>query len=362
MKKTIFFLLFSMNLGGVEKSFFNLISDGKFKDTEIHLGLLKKEGEFLQELPSDIIIHECCKGLWNDINNPIHHLITNSLKTLNFKNAIIYTFHYFKYKISKNKLHFYKYILKEEPKINIEFDEAYAYAGPASIIDYYIVNKIKAIKKFGWVHFDISKFWVDSHLVKSIYPFYEKIFVVSKEAKLKFDYKFPELSNKTEVRYNIINKEEINKLAQTGDTFNDGFLGKRILTVGRLSKEKGQDLALQSLKILVDKDYNVRWYFIGEGVFLEECKTLVKELGIEYYVSFLGKKINPYAYMKDCDIYVQPSRHEGFCISLEEAKCFNLPIIVTNFSSSEELLKDYSHKTITTINEKSLAEGISKYL
>ena len=362
MKKRIFFLLFSMSMGGIEKSFLNLSNEIKFKDCEIHLGLLRKEGEFLKELPSNVILHECCKGLWNDINKPIHQLIIENLKAHNFKKTFLYSLDYLKYKINGNREHFYKNILKGEPEINIEFDEAYAYAGPASIIDYYVVNKIKALKKFGWIHFDISKVWVDSHLIRSLYPIYEKIFVVSKEAKIKFDSQFSEFSDKTEVRYNIINKEKIRDLALQEETFDDDFHGKRILTVGRISEEKGQDLAIKTLKILIDKGYNIRWYFIGDGPFLAECINKVKSLGLDNCAIFMGKKENPYPYMKDCDVYVQPSRHEGFCLTVAEAKCFNKPIVTTDFSGAYEQLKETVKFAITAPSPQELAHGIIKVI
>ena len=351
-----------MNLGGVEKSFLNLITDTSFKDCEIHVGLLRKKGDYMAELPSNVIIHECCKGLWNDINKPIHQLIIENLKAHNLKKTFLYSLDYLKYKINGNREHFYKNILKGEPEINIEFDEAYAYAGPASIIDYYVVNKIKALKKVGWIHFDISKVWVDSHLIRSLYPIYEKIFVVSKEAKIKFDNQFSEFSDKTEVRYNIVNKEKIRDLALQEETFDDDFHGKRILTVGRISKEKGQDIAIEALKILIEKGYNIRWYFIGDGPFLAECINKVKSLGLDNYAIFMGKKENPYPYMKDCDIYVQPSRHEGYCLTLAETRCFDNPIVATSFTGASEQLKETTLSFIADITPESISDGIEYFL
>lgn len=360
--KKVFFLLFSLNMGGVEKSFLNLISDSKFKDKEIHLGLLKKEGEFLKELPSDIIIHECCKGLWDDINKPLHELIIENLKTPNFTKSFIYVLHYLKYKISKNKLYFYRYIFKDEPEIDIEFDEAYAYAGPATVIDYYIVHKLKAQRKYGYIHYDVSKFFIEPQVIKKIYKNYNKIYIVSKEAKNVFDKKFPDFKDKTELRLTPINQNEIKRLSQEGESYSDKFDGKRILTVGRISKEKGQDLAIEALNILIEKGYNLRWYFIGEGKFLEECRKMTKDLSIENNVMFFGKKINPYPFMKDCDFYVQPSRHEGFCLTLAEAICLDKPIVSTDFSGASEQLKETANFVITCATASELAKGIMKIL
>ena len=71
---------------------------------------------------------------------------------------------------------------------------------------------------------------------------------------------FPQFHNKTVVRYSIVNKEAVLKLGEEGPTFTDDYQGIRILTVGRVSEEKGQRLALDTLKLLMNKGYNVRWY------------------------------------------------------------------------------------------------------
>lgn len=94
-------------------------------------------------------------------------------------------------------------------------------------------------------------------MTKLLYSKYDKIFIVSRTAKDKFDRIFPKLRNKTEVFYNIVSPEQINRLANAAPTFGDSFTGKRILTVGRITSEKGHDIAIKALKIVLDKGYNV---------------------------------------------------------------------------------------------------------
>ncbi|MCH5172295.1 MAG: glycosyltransferase [Erysipelotrichales bacterium] len=361
-RRKIFFLLFSMNMGGVEKSFLNFIASPLFNNAEIHLGLFRKSGEFLRRLPSNVIIHECCKGLWKEINMSYFAIIKKSILDKKPINFLKHSFGFIKYKITKNRTVFYKDLLGEKPEIEIEFDEAYAYAGPATVIDYYIIYKIKSRQKFGYIHFDVSKFFIEPETIKKLYKHYNKIFIVSKEAKNVFDKKFPEFKDKTELRINPIDINEIKKQSEKGESYSDKFEGNRILTVGRISKEKGQDLAIETLKILIEKGYNIRWYFIGDGPFLDECKDKAKAFGLDNYAIFLGKKENPYPFMKDCSVYVQPSRHEGFCLSVAEAKCFNKPIVSTDFSGSYEQLKETVNFSITAPSPQELAHGIIKVI
>ena len=253
-------------------------------------------------------------------------------------------------------------MLRKEPLIEGVFDVAHAYAGPVSMLDYYICEKIKAKKKYGWIHFDITKFGIDKRMTRRLYKNYEKIFVVSETAKEKFDGMFPEFAYKTEVRYNVVPREQILLQAELADTFVDDFDGKRILTVGRLSKEKGQDVTIEVLKSLVDKGYDVKWYYVGEGKLRSECEQKAKDLGVSERAMFLGLQTNPYGYMRDCDVYVQPSRHEGYCITLAEARCFTAPIVSTNFTGAEEQLKSYPRSVVTGMNAEDIANGIIQFL
>ena len=244
-----------------------------------------------------------------------------------------------------------------------EYDVAVAFAGPSQMIDYYIYNKVRAKEKYGWIHFDISKFGIDAGMTAKIYKTYKKIFVVSEEARQIFINRFPQFADKTEVKYNVVPKDQISKMAETGPTFTDDYHGCRILTVGRISKEKGQRLAIEALEILRKKNHDVRWYFVGEGTDLDYCKKLVAEQGLSDDAVFLGLQTNPYGYMRDCDLYVQPSLHEGFCITLAEALCFDHPIVTTNFTGAKEQLKGQPQYFITkNMTAEDLALTIVRFL
>lgn len=361
-KKQLFFLLFSMNLGGVEKSLLGFLSLLDRDEYDIHIGLLRKEGALLDSLPSWVVVHECFKEQWEVLNRPPLLTIKSFFNKGNFMEAIMHLFLYVIYKVSGDRTLFYKYILRKESSIDICFDKAYAYAGPASMLDYYICRKIKAKEKYGWIHYDVKRFGIDKVLTRKLYKDYQKVYVVSEMAKSKFDELFPEFCQKTEVRYNVVPKEQILSLAELGNTFSDEFLGARILTVGRLSQEKGQDVAISALKMLIDKGYDVKWYFVGEGNLRTRCEQKASELGVSDKVVFLGLQTNPYGYMKDCDIYVQPSRHEGYCITLAEARCFTAPIVATNFTGAEEQLRTYPQSIVTGMAAEDVADGVTSLL
>ena len=342
VKKKIFFLLYSMNIGGVEKSLLNLLSVLPREKYDIHVGLVHQEGGLLAYLPSDVTIHQIydIQEHWDELKNPPLHTIKTYIQTGRFIKSLLALIVYAICKIQGSFWGWTQYILEDTNGLEDTFDLAVAYAGPTSDIDYYVCNKIQAQKKLGWVHFDVSKFWIDRKVVRQLYSRYERIFVVSETGKMIFDRIFPQFKGKTEVFHNVVSPSRIRELAASGESFKDKFTGKRILTVGRVSPEKGQFVAIQALKTLKEKGYDIRWYFIGEGNELEHCKNEVDRLGLSEDVVFFGTKTNPYAYMQDCDIYMQPSRHEGFCITLAEALCFGNPIVATDFTGAREQLKE----------------------
>jgi len=75
----------------------------------------------------------------------------------------------------------------------------------------------------------------------------------------------------------------------------------------------------------------------------------------------LGSTQNPYPYVYKSDIYVQTSRHEGYCLTLAEAKCLKKPIITTNFTGAYEQIKDGYNGFVVEWNEEDLYNQI-KYL
>lgn len=135
--------------------------------------------------------------------------------------------------------------------------------------------------------------------------------------------------------------EEIKRKAEQDEVvpFRDVF---NIVTVGRLTEQKGYDIAVKAANILKKKKIDFAWYAIGGGRDEEKLKKLVEEYHLENQFVFLGRKDNPYPYMKHCDLYVQPSRHEGYVITLVEARALCLPIVSSDIPSAREQIQDAS--------------------
>ena len=364
MKKKILFMVSSMNIGGVEKSLLSLLAVIPKEKYEITILTLDKKGGFLEYIPNNVKLIE---AEWFKYIKPIimdtpQNIIKRYIKNYEFLKILSFIYSYFKSKKINDRYIYYKHVLKSIPECKEKYDVAIAYAGPTEIIDAYISHKVKAEKKIAWVHFDISKHKINKKLYNNLYERFDKIFAVSNECKKKLDEIIPAVRNKSEVLFNIVSEDLINEMSESYVDFDDNYKGIKIITVGRLSKEKGQDLAIKALAKLKKDRYDVKWYCIGEGNSRREFEQLIKEYNLENNFLLLGSTSNPYPYIKNADIYVQTSRHEGYCLTLAEAKALNKPIVTTNFIGAYEQIKNNENGIIVSCNENDLADAIKKLI
>ena len=362
--KKILFMCINMNIGGTEKALLTMLNEMDRSKYEITLLMLEEYGGFLNQIPDRIKVMYLkeYKALKKFINDPPQLLAKELIKNRKVIGGLSLLVIYIISKLMKDISIYYKYILRNVDTLNEEYDIAIAYAGPMDFISYFVINKIKSKKRVQWIHFDITKIGFNVNFANRIYDKFDKVFVVSNEGKDKLINFLPSLKDKTEVFFNIISCKMIEKMSYEGEGFSDDFDGTRILTVGRLSKEKGQDLIIPVLKKLKENGYKVRWYCIGDGPAKKEYEKLVDELNIKDDFIFLGSKLNPYTYMKECNIYVQPSKHEGYCITLGEARCFNNPIVTTNFTGSNEQIVNENTGLVCEISEEGIYRAIKKLL
>lgn len=349
MKQKILFVTSRMNVGGVEKSLLGVLNSFDYDKYDVTLGLIYKDGGLLGFIPQ--CVHTYCISsfakYWNLLNDTPYLIVIDYLKRGRLFALFNYIRYYLKSKKTGEQSPLFDYILKHQEKDATQYDVAVSFSGPFHALDYYIINRISAKKKLGWIHFDVNRFGINDAFVNKYYPKFDEINIVSLQGKEAFDKRFPTLAHKTKVVYNIIDEKLV--LKQSEEVIDDMPIGKcdhlRIVTVGRISEEKGQIDVLPYFKTALDNGLDAVWYFVGGGKVLERCRQKAKELGISDSVKFIGVKTNPYPYMRYCDIYVQPSRHEGYCITLAEAKLFRHPIITTPFTGSKEQLKNYEYSS-----------------
>lgn len=242
------------------------------------------------------------------------------------------------------------------PNHKEEYDYAFAYQ--QGFPTYYIANKVKAKRKFSWSNIDMKAAHHDVAYDSLTYDFFDRVIAVSDavyEGLLRDHYvKDP---NKIVTIYDILNPNLIEKMAQENG-FDDNYKGLRLVTCGRMVGQKGYDIAVLTANVLRSRGYKFRWSFVGDGTDRPLVENLIKEKGLEDYVKLLGVKANPYPYMKECDIYVQTSRFEGFGLTVTEARMLGKAEVCTNFPSAYNQITDGVNGLICEMTPEDIADKI----
>lgn len=116
----------------------------------------------------------------------------------------------------------------------------------------------------------------------------------------------------------------------------------RFVCIGRLySPHKGQDVLIKAMSILINSGVNnVHLDIIGDGDSRSLLESMTIELNINQNVSFLGQKDRNYIYshLHDYDLFVLPSRSEGFGLTIAEAMCAKIPVLISNLEGPMEVI------------------------
>jgi glycosyltransferase involved in cell wall biosynthesis len=138
----------------------------------------------------------------------------------------------------------------------------------------------------------------------------------------------------------------------------------KLLSVGRFTEAKNYDNVPDICRRLVN-DYgevDLQWYIIGFGGDEALIRQKIAEAGMQEHVILLGKKENPYPYIKACDIYVQPSRYEGKSVTVREAQMLCKPVVVTNYPTAHSQIRDGVDGVIVPLENCACAEGIASLI
>lgn len=186
----------------------------------------------------------------------------------------------------------------------------------------------------------------------------EKIITVSERTVDMLKEFRPRYANKVIAVHNLVDIEGIQKkcAAVTDDSF--PMVGFHLVTCGRLSHAKGIDWAISACKTLLDKGYHdLHWWIVGGGPEEAAMKQLVHEMGIEDHFHLLGMQSNPYPYIADADLYVQPSRFENYSVVILEAMVLGKPILAT-VPAAEVQVKSGQNGLLCQPNPEDIAKGI----
>ncbi|CAM4182075.1 glycosyltransferase involved in cell wall biosynthesis [Paenibacillus endophyticus] len=365
MKKQILISVYDMEIGGIERSLINMLESFDYETYDVDLLVFSHQGEFMSLIPSMVnLLPE--KSQYSVFRKPLkqclregHYMAT--LIRLVCKNAAILKAR--KRKLSEGSGYIQmqltsKYTSYIIPPITKEYDLTISYAWPHD----FAANKVKSKRKIAWIHTDYSKLEIDNQLDLIAWNKFDYIASISEACTESFLLKYPLLKNKITVIENITSPNFIKRMAEelyeNKVALEESF---QIVSVGRLSYVKGFDMAVQALRKLHDKGLTaLKWYVVGYGGYEAELKALIAEYGLEGKFVLLGKKTNPYPYIKDCDLYVQPSRYEGKAVTVTEAQILGKPIIITNYPTAGSQVENGVDGLICELSPDGIATAIEQ--
>ena len=362
MKKNILILMPSMFIGGAERSLIGLLDSIDYTKYNIDLFLNRHEGEFLNLIPEKVNLLPQIDAYTN-FDRPIKDVLFSK----NFKYGIARL----KAKADMRKnvklgnehnvwssLQFISNRLTTLlPNIDKEYDLAINFLGIADVLG----QKVKAKKKLAWIHTDYTKLVPNKELDMDTYSKVDYVVTVSKDCEKQFLSVYPILKDKSLVVENILSEKFIKEKSNekiTDDKFEINNDQIKLVSIGRFTDAKNFDNVPQICKYILEKGIDVKWYIIGFGGDEALIKQKIKEFDMEQHVIILGKKENPYPYIKACDIYVQPSRYEGKAVAVREAQILNKPVVITNFETSKSQLTDGFDGVIVPMDNEGCVEGI----
>ncbi len=367
-KASIFILIHYFEIGGAEISLIGLLQALDYSKYDVDLFVYSHRGELMQFIPKEV-------NLLPEIPEyaQIERSMKDALKAGYWKivlRRLIAKRRFARYKKSKNPVdngaifgYVFDSVTPVLPSLGYlgEYDLAISFLTPHNIV----AEKVKAKKKAAWIHTDYSKIDVDAELESPVWSKFDHVVSISDQVTENFLGVFPSLKDKIIRIDNILSPKFVRERAEQipPEVVNKEMLKEdgvtNLLSVGRFCYAKNYDNVPDICRRIIESGANVRWYLIGYGGDEPLIRSKIAEAGMEDRVIILGKKSNPYPYIKACDIYVQPSRYEGNSVTVREAQILCKPVVVTDYSTARNQVKDGVDGVVVPMDNSECAIGIA---
>lgn len=373
MKKRIFISMHYLEIGGAEIALIGMLQSIDYTQYDVDLFLHAHRGEMMQFIPKEV-------NLLPEIKEYAHIECSMKQALMDGCWGVLYgrmkakwlTRIYMKSKKAKESAAGLQYVAECVspflPSLHSlgEYDLAISFLTPHN----YVLNKVQAKKKICWIHTDYSVVDVNVEQELPVWSAYDHVMSISPDVTKTFVQVFPSLKNIIVEMENILSPSFVRSRSNEFDAMPE--LAKwwgdvNILSIGRFCYQKNfenvPDICRRinaDLNHNGDKKFSVKWFLIGYGGDEELVRQKIKEAGMEEYVIILGKRTNPYPYIKACDIYVQPSRYEGKSVTVREAQMLCKPVVVTDYPTAKSQILDGVDGIIVPMDNIGCAKGLVK--
>ena len=364
-KKKILICSHWMEIGGAERALLGLLYSLDYSNYEVDLYLCRHTGEFLKLIPPEVHLLPEDKHAAS-IAIPAKQVLRNGELGILLGRMI-------------GKLCSKVYQRRHTCGINniaVEYSGRFTYPFVSRVMSgtvydlaisflephYICAHKVQAKKKIAWMHTDYSSIDVDVTAGYKVWSKYDAIAAISQDCQNSFEQKFPRLSNRLTLIENINHFELIEKQSLEFDASEELSGPVKLLSIGRFCAAKNFDNIPDICTRLLHLGFDIKWYLIGYGGDEPLIRQRIAEAHMEDHVILLGKKENPYPYIKACDLYVQPSRYEGKAVTVREAQMLGKPVVITRYATSASQLEEGVDGVIVPMDNEGCAAGIADLL
>lgn len=352
-KKSILFVSFGLGIGGIEKCLVNLVNALAEEDYDIDVLLMNAQYDMKPQVKESVHFLDEFSYVVLDLHTTLKEIRSRD----GYVRHMGKLFRYVAYRIA-DKLNITPWRIHSKLPKHYDIAVAYSQNGEAP---YYVMDRVQADRKVLWYHNSLyEKTGKERDRDQSYYPRFDYIVPVSRDCKTELEKKLAFPSGKLVVLRNLCNSDEIlEKSVFFKPSWGEGI---HIVTVGRLTEDKGPEFALEALRILRQKGWNVIWHWVGDGDYGDVFLKHVVQFGLENFFLLEGNQNNPYPYILRGDIYVQPSPDEAYSTTVTEAKVLCRPIVVTDVGGMRDQLTDGETALIVPVSGNAIAEALERLL
>ena len=396
MKPRIFIAIHYMHLGGAEISLIGLLQAFDPQKVDVDLFVYSHEGDLMKLIPEYVNLLPEDKT-WSMFEKPLKKVFMSGEFKMGFArlrnkylckaymkqpnhNPLGADCSYLGFEVSK---------ILPDVNSSITYDLAISFLIPHN----FVLDHVKAHKKICWIHTDYTRVGVVAELEKFVWEKYDYIASISPDVTKTFLQVFPSCKDKVIEIENILSSSFVRHRAEEfevdwskrgGDSLRILSIGrfseqknfdnlpficssmiedmKKLLSVGRFCEAKNYDSIPDITRRIIESGCDIKWYIIGFGSDEALIRQKITEAGMQDYVIILGKKENPYPYVKACDIYVQPSRYEGKSVTVREAQMLCKPVVVTNYPTASSQIQDGVDGVIVPMDNEGCAKGLAEFI
>ena len=353
-QKKILFVCYGLGIGGIEKCLVNLLNVLPENRYSVDILLMNPEYAMKPQIKRNVRYLDTFSYVLN-IEDTLGEIRKRKGVLCNLKLFAKYTLFRLRIKIGLPAWAVFK-------PLPDRYDIAVAYS-QNGFAPYYVIDKVEADRKVLWYHNGAyERVGKEYERDKDYYNKFDYIVAVSSDCAKVLQRKFNFDDSKLLILHNICDFRYVRERALDFVPATYTRAQFHIATVGRLTSEKGADIALQTCYRLCREGVDVCWHWIGDGNQAPAIREKIQQYGLQERFLLEGNQTNPYPFMFRADIYVQPSYYEAYSTTVTEAKVLCKAIITTDVGGMRDQLLNGKTGLIVPIDVNAITNAIRTLL